>query len=182
MLFKELDKLKRSAVMTTIILMFIGFILLLLPETYIPFLSSALGFILLVVLVVAVLDYIGSAKALIHYFRLALGLLAGVVGFALFVFDGLFVSALSWLVGTVPILIGMYGIYHALAFARRSGRRGWWILIILSAAMILFGGVIFGNPWVDSPRAVMQVIGGTLMFSAFVSALRLIWIWPIHND
>ena len=66
MLFHGLDKLKRSAIMTTIILMFIGNILLVLPEGALTFLGGAVGFVLLVVSVVMILNFIGSPKALIH--------------------------------------------------------------------------------------------------------------------
>ena len=182
MLFKELDKLKRTAIMTTIVLIFIGLILMLIPEGYISFLSSALAFGLLVAFGVAVLDFIGSSKALINYIMLSLGLLAGLLGFVLLVFEELLIQLMSLLVGALPIISGLYGIGHALVFARRSGKKGWWVLIIFSVLMIAFGAFIFMNPWMESTRAVMQVIGGTMMFSAFVSALGLIWIWPIRHE
>ena len=182
MLFQSLDKLKRNAIMTTIVLMFIGNTLMFVPETYFAFLDSALGFALLVVAVTGIFHFISSGKALIHYIYLALSLFSGLMGIMFFVFDDFLLQLLTWLVGVIPILFGVYGIWHAIAFARRSGRKGWWILIILSAALMVFGGVIFWNPWMDSTRATIQVIGGTLMFSAIISALRLIWLWPIRRD
>ena len=182
MLFRSLDKLKRTAIMTTIVLMFIGNILLVLPEAFIPFLSDALAFVLLVTCVVGIFDFISSKKALIHYIYLFVSLFAGLLGVMFFTFDTLLTDVLYWVVGVLPILAGIYGVYHALAFARRSGRKGWWILIVLSLFLMVFGGFIFYNPWMDSPQAVMQVIGGTLMYSAFLSALRLVWLWPIHNN
>ena len=181
MLFQGLDKLKRSAIMTSIILMFIGNILLVLPEGALTFLGGAVGFSLLVVSVVAILNFIGSPKALIHYILLAIGLFSGLLGIIFLVFESFLADCLFWLVGLLPIFGGAYGVYHALTFARRSGRRGWWILIVLSVFLIVFGGFIFYNPWMESPQAVMQVIGGTMMYSAFLSALRLIWIWPVHS-
>ena len=55
MLFEELDKIKRDAVMMTIVLMFIGLLLLLIPEVYILFLEGTLGFTLLVAAALSVL-------------------------------------------------------------------------------------------------------------------------------
>lgn len=182
MLFKGLDRLKRSSLMMTIVLMFVGIMLLILPEGYIPFLSHALGFALLVLFMLSIFFFLSSRKALIHYIYLSIGLLAGLFGVALLSFDGLLVSVMGWLVGTIPILLGAYGLFHALLYARRSGRRGWWVLILLSAALMCFGGMVFLNPWMYSTHAVMQVIGGTLLFSAFATALSLIWIWPIHKS
>lgn len=181
MLFKRLDKIKRSSIMMTIVFMFIGFILLLLPEAYIPFLNDALAVLMLITCAQAVMNFISSSKALIHYLRLSGGLLIGLFGFVFLVYDGFFVTALYWLVGTIPILLGFYGIYHALAFARRSGRRGWWILIAMSGMLLLFGAVNFMNPWAYSIGAQMKVIGGTMAYSALVSALSLIWVWPFRQ-
>lgn len=53
MLFDSLDRMKRSTIMLTIVLMFVGWALLLMPGEYVPFLSSALGFFLLVSAVVS---------------------------------------------------------------------------------------------------------------------------------
>lgn len=181
-MFETLDKIKRDSIMTTIIFIFAGNLLLIIPEPYIPFLSNAVGFVLLVVSVATVFNYMGSAKALIHYIKLAGGLFAGLFGIMLFTFDELFILVLTALVGVIPFLLGLYGIYHAVAFARRSKRRGWWILIILSSLLIIFGGFAFLNPWKESAQAVLQVTGGSLMYSAFVSLLSLIWIWPVHRD
>ena len=77
MLFKSLDKLIRNALMLIIVLIFTGLTLFLVPESYIPFLGKVFAFALLVEGVIQILDFIGSRKALIHYLRLFLGLLAG---------------------------------------------------------------------------------------------------------
>ena len=79
MLFRQLDRIKRTAIMSTIIFMFIGFIFLVLPEAYIPMVSSTLAFCLLVVLAVSIMDFISSSRTLLQYIYLALGLLAGLV-------------------------------------------------------------------------------------------------------
>ncbi|MBQ8927575.1 MAG: hypothetical protein IJ055_04770 [Oscillospiraceae bacterium] len=114
MLFNELDKLKRSAIMTTIVLMFIGHILLVIPESYIPVIGGALGFGLLVTACIVLFHFIGSKKALIHYIELTLGMFARLLGVLIYVFDDLILRMLSVLVTVVPILFGLSGIYHAL--------------------------------------------------------------------
>ena len=182
MLFQSLDKIKRDSIMATIFLIFGGIFMLLLPESYIPVTVQALGYVLLVVFILSVFRFMGSRKVLINYIRLFVGLLCGTAGFAFLIFDNLFLYIFHWLVGTIPILIGAYGIFHALTYARRSGRRGWWVLILLSLALFVFGGVAFWNPWVDDLHSLMQVTGGVLLSSAFVSALQIIWIWPIHHN
>lgn len=182
MLFNELDRIKRNAITSTIVLIFLGNILMFIPEETIPFLSGIFAFILLVVAVVSLFDFISSKKVLMNYIYLVLGLFGGLMGIMFFLFDDLLLYILTGLVSIIPILSGLYGIYHALAFARRSGRKGWWIPLLLSSFLIVFGGFIFYNPWAYSAKAVLQVIGGTLMYSAFVGILQLIWIWPIRQN
>ena len=66
MLFHELDELKRRVIMTSIVLMFTEIILLIVPTGYIPFIGSALGFAMIVGLVVTVFHFIGSPRILLH--------------------------------------------------------------------------------------------------------------------
>jgi uncharacterized membrane protein HdeD (DUF308 family) len=182
MLFQELNKLKWNTVMSSIVLMVIGIFMVICPDNYVKTMIGALGAVLLIFAVLGVLEFISSNKALIHYIRLFVGLLAGMAGVLLFSADGLFLALLNWLVGTLPILLGGYGLYHALMYARRSGRSGWWVLVILSCLLLLFGTILFVNPWADDPRKVLYVIGGTLFYSAVVYAISLFWIWPFRRD
>lgn len=182
MLFNELDKLKRSAIMSSIILMFVGALLLILPITILDLFNNLLGFACLVTFVVILLIFISSKKALINFIKLFIGLLFGILGFILLVFDYFLITTLGLLVGLIPIISGVYGIVHAILFARVSGRKGWWLLIILSVLLIGFGVFQFWNPWMTSSEGMIKVIGGTLMATSVISALRLIWIWPIQNN
>lgn len=182
MLFDSLDRMKRSTIMLTIVLMFVGWALLMVPEDYVPFLSGALGFLLVVSAVVAALAFGESSRSLISYIRLVGGLLGGTVGLSLFLIDGTFVMLLSILVILVPALLGIYGIFHAFAFARRSGRNGWWALVLFSCLLLVFA--VFGivNPWSGDIGGTIKLIGGTVMYSALVTALSLVWIWPFRYE
>ncbi|MBR4362441.1 MAG: DUF308 domain-containing protein [Ruminococcus sp.] len=182
MLFHELDKIKRNVIMTSITLMFAGLLLIILPHSYIPFLSIALGFGLLVVCVLSVFSFVGSKKVLMRYVELSAGLLSGILGIALWVFDDMFMTLLSWLVGTVPIFIGLFVLFHAVIYARRSGRRGWWLMVPLSLALIVFGIVIFAVPRLRAEGTVIQVTGGVMLSCAFISTLRLIWLSPVSAE
>ena len=182
MLFNSLDKFKRTLVMTIVFLMFTGLTMFVVPVSYVPMLGKALGFGCLVCSILSILGFIDSNRALIHYIRLFIGLLVGLFGLLLFAVDGLFLGLLNWLVGTLPILLGAYGIYHALTYARRSGREGWQILVVLSCLLLLFGTILFWNPWTNDPRKLLYVIGGTLFYSAVVYAVSLLWIWPFRQN
>ena len=151
MLFAELDKMRRNVVMTAIVLVFLGFVFLAVPEAYIPFLGSATAFVLAVSSIVSILEFVTGPKTLMRYFGLAGALVVGLVGVLLFVFDDLFMTLLRVLVSAVPIVVGIYGVYHALVFARRSGRRGWWVPLVLSLFLMAFGTVSAINPWALRP-------------------------------
>ena len=183
MLFKGLDKLKRDAIMAAIILMIIGILFLIVPQTYLNFVGNVMGFAFLVVCAIAIFDFVGSNKALIHYIKLALGLLIGLFGITFFIFEELFITILSSrLVGILPVVLGLIEMFYAVVFARRSDRGGWWVLIILSSLLIAAGILVFVLPFMSGIRIMLYVIGGSLLYSALVSLLSLIWIWPMHKD
>ena len=181
MLFNSLDKFKRKMVMLITLQMFTGLTMFAVPVSYIPLLGKILGFVFIVLSVARILEFTDSNKAMIHYIRLFIGLLFGLAGILLFSVDGLFLKLLNFLVGALPILAGGYGLYHALTYARRSGRRGWGIFVFLNCLLILFGTILFVNPWIDDPRGVLYVIGGTLFYSGLVYAISLFWIWPFRK-
>lgn len=182
MFFDELDKARRRTIMTMIVFVFVGVAFLVIPEMYLPFVGSACAFALVVWSVVSILEFAYGPKVLIRYLGLFVALAAGLLGVALFVFDSLFLTLVTGLVAAIPILGGMLGSYHALVFARRSGRRGWWVPLVLSIVLIGFGTMTLINPWADSTRAVLQLIGGTLAYSAVVYALLLVWMWPVRGE
>ena len=182
MLFHTLEKFKRSMLLLIILLMFAGLTMFAVPVAFIPIMGQLLGFALLVFSILKIMGFIDSNKAMIHFINLIIGLVAGLAGILLFSIEGLFLVLLNWFVGTLPILLGGYGLYHALTYARRSGRKGWWILIILDCLLLLFGSILFVNPWKEDPRKLLYVIGGTLFYSAAVYAVSLFWIWPFRQD
>ena len=89
---------------------------------------------------------------------------------------------LAWLFGFLLILDGARTMYHSFTYARRSKRQGWWVLTILSLLLIGTGIVIFANPWWGTPDLLMKVIGFAILFAAIISAIRLIWTWPLRSE
>ena len=181
MLFRELDKIRRNIVMGSIIEAIMGVVLLATPDGYVGFLGAFAAFVLVVASVVYIMEFMVGRKALIDYFFLLVSLVVGLVGILLFVYDDLFIALLTLLVSVQPLLVGVYTLHYTIAFARRSGRAGWWLPLVMAALLIVFGAFTLLNPWVKSPRAVLQLAGGTLAYSAIVMAALLIWVWPIPN-
>lgn len=181
MLFEGLSKLKRSSIMTSIILMTVGIVMIMCPEQYVGALVSVLGYAMVILAVVWVLEFINSKRALIHYIYLTGTLVLALLGVAILVFDNI-VLVIGIIFGLVLLGDGCIGIFNALTYARRAERKGWQILILLSGLMILFGLIVLINPWWDEPSKLLDVIGGMLLFSSVVSIVRLIYNWPIKGE
>ena len=80
MLFQELGKMKRTWIMTSIILIAFGIVMMLCPVRYMQLMISALGYMLLVATVVMCLDFLSSKKTLMNYVLLTLALFVGILG------------------------------------------------------------------------------------------------------
>ena len=182
MLFQTLDKLKRQSILAAILMMALGVVMLICPESYVNTLVVTVGYGMIVFAIVEMLEFISSKKALIHYIIFTGALIIAILGVFILIYNQDLLKALGWLFGFVLLQDGLFTLLNALLFARRSNRKGWWMLVVLAVALMALGVLIFLNPWWDSPSLLMRVIGSALLFSAFVSALRLVWIWPFKNE
>ena len=182
MLFETLDKLKRQSILAAILMMALGVVMLICPESYVNTLVVTVGYGMIVFAIVEMLEFLGSKKALIHYICFTGALIIAILGVFILIYNQDLLKALGWLFGFVLVQDGLFTLLNALLFARRSNRKGWWMLIVLAAVLMALGVLIFLNPWWESPSLLMKVIGGALLFSALVSALRLVWVWPFKNE
>jgi hypothetical protein len=167
---------------TSIVLLFAGLLLYLIPAEYIPIINIASGFTLLVICVVTMFIFLGSSKILIRYLQLCGGLTMGLAGIALWIFDDMFIRLLTLMIGILPAVISIPSIFHAFAYLRRSGRKGWWILVLCPLALMAFAVFVLWNPWLKDENAVMNAAGTVLISTAVVNALRLIWLRPAKRD
>lgn len=182
MLFQTLDKLKRQSILAAILMMALGVVMLICPESYVNTLVVTVGYGMIIFAIVEMLEFISGKKALIHYIVFTGALIIAILGIFILIYNEDLLKALGWLFGFVLVQDGLFTLLNALLFARRSNRKGWWMLAVLAVALLTLGVTIFLNPWWDSPSLLMKVIGGALLFSAFVSALRLVWVWPLKNE
>ena len=181
MLFQELGKMKRSWIMTSIIMIAIGIVMIMCPVRYMGMLVSALGYVLLVAATVMVLNFLSSKKVLVNYISLTGALFVGLLGLFVLVHRADILQILSLVFGLVLVIQGISDLYNAFMYARRAGRTAWWVLAVLSALTIIFGLILLINPWWDTPAALKQVIGGMMLFSSVVSIVRVILTWPFKS-
>lgn len=186
MLFQTLDKIKTHSILTAILLMALGVVLLLCPENYISTLISVFGYGMIVYSIVSILEFITGKMSLIHYISFTWALIVGIVGMSVLAFTDNVLHELGLLFGFLLIIDGGHSMSYSFTYARSSERRGWSVLAVLSAVLIVLGvalflsAVLFSRIFLDSPLRMLRVIGITTLFSAFVSILRLIWVWPLR--
>ena len=182
MLFQELGKLKRSSIMTSIIMVAVGILMIICPRQYVNALVATLGYGALIFAVVLVLDFISGKKALMNYVYFTFALILALLGIAIVVFETDIVRVIGLIFGLWLIGDGGIGIINTWTYARRAGRKGWQTLIVLCALTMLCGLIVLVNPWWNEPTMLFDVIGGMLLFSSIVSIVRLIYIWPIRGE
>ena len=181
MLFQELSKIKRSSIMTSIILVAVGIVMIMCPAQYVDSLVSVLGYGMVIFAAVMMLNFISAKKSLINYIKFAGALVMMLLGISVLVFDNI-VLIIGIVFGLILIGDGILTIINTVLYVRRAQRKGWWFLVLLSVLMILAGLVILVNPWWNEPTKLFDVIGGMLLFSSLVSIVRLIIIWPIKDE
>ena len=181
MLFEELGKIKRSTIMTTILMAAIGVLMIMCPEQYVDALVSVLGYGMVILATVWILQFISGKKSLIRYIYLTGALIVALLGVLVLTFDNI-VLIIGIIFGLVLVGDGVLSISNTWMYARRAQRKGWWVLILLSVLLIAFGLIVLVNPWWSEPTKLFDIIGIALLFSSVISIVRLIMIWPIKND
>ena len=181
MLFQELGKMKRTWIMTSIILIAFGIVMMLCPVRYMQLMISALGYMLLVATVVMCLDFLSSKKTLMNYVLLTLALFVGILGLFVLVHRADVLKILSLLFGLFMIFEGLSDLFSSFVYARRAGQATWWALAIISGVTIILGVLLLVNPWWKDSFRLKQVIGEILLFSSLASIIRTIMTWPFKS-
>ena len=181
MLFQELGKMKRTWIMTALILIAVGIVMIMCPVRYMGMMISALGYVLLVWATVMCLSYLASKKTLMNYVTLSAGLFIGLLGMFVLVHRREVLPILGLLFGLFLVFEGLSDMFNAFVYARRAGQAAWWFLAVLAILTIGFGVVLLTNPWWDTPAALKQVIGGMMLFASAVSIVRTIMTWPFKS-
>ena len=132
MLFESLDKIKRNAIFSAILLIALGVAILLCPKEYIATLILGFGYTLVVISIVMALNFLSSQKSLIDYLKFVGALIIAFAGVGTLVFRTDVMFVLAWLFGFLLIVDGLRTLIHSFTYARRSGRKAWWVLSILS--------------------------------------------------
>lgn len=182
MLFQAFGKIKQTTIMIAIVLIAVGVIMLLCPAGYVSALVALTGYAMLILASVLIFDFISSPKQTSDYISFAVALVFVLAGIAVLVFNDNMLSVLSIVYGVLLVLDGVHSLVYSVTFARRSGSKGWPVLMALSILQIVVGLIIIINPWWTTAAALLRVIGCAILLSALVSVCRVILIWPIRKE
>ena len=178
MIVQELSKLKRRLIMSTIELMVFGILMIICPEKYIVTMIGAIGAVLMIMAMLGVLEYLGSDKNLMNYISLTVALILGIIGTVIQVFEVHSFVAISNLFGIFLILSGIGILLNARAQMKRTQHRHWQVMCVLALIMVACGLILFVHPWWNTHVVLFNLVGVMMLYSAFVSLLLLVWIWP----
>ena len=181
MLLEALGNIKNKTLITSLVLMIVGLLMLIIPEQHDRALVILLGYALVLLGAVMVWNYIGGKKEFFNSILFTGALLIIVLGIYVLVSGDDILKVLSVLFGILLIIDGFHSLVYAWAYSRRSKRKGWWVLHILSALLIVAGIVILNNPWWTTAHSFVKVIGGTILFAAAAGIVRLFMVWPIRK-
>ena len=182
MLFDVLDKLKQQTIITSVLMMLLGLLMLVVPIKYDGTLVNILGYVIILLGTVMVWDFIACEKKLVNYIIFTLALLLILLGIYILVSGDNILKVLSVLFGILLMVDGLHSALHAWMYARRSGRKGWGLLMFLSILLFISGIVILNNPWWHTTHSFVKVIGGVILFAAVTGVIRLILVWPIRKE
>ena len=182
MLFEGLSKIKRTSLMSSIVLMAIGIFLVMWPGEQIALLMEIVGVLMLVTATVLFFNHLSSEKSLMDYVLFTVALVLALMGIAIFTFKIETIYILCWIFGIIITMDGIHGLVHTLVFARRSHKKSWGILLPLAILLLIFGLTIIIHPWWHTPAELKMLMGLTIIASAVIGFLRIIWIWPIQNE
>lgn len=182
MISEELLKLKRKAIMAAFVLVVIGILMIICPDEYISIMIKLFSAVVLIVAVLGCLEFLSSNKAMIQYLYLIGWMILGIVGAALMVFEFQSLNILSILAGIILIVLGIYSMFSSLTYARRSGRGGWWLLVVFAIILIACGVLSIINPQLRILGNQFRAIGILMIISSVVYILRFIWLWPAKAE
>lgn len=181
MLFQELGKMKRTWIMTALILIAVSIVMMMCPVRYMGMMVSALGYVLLVWATVMCLNYLSSKKTLMNYVTLTGALFVGLLGLFVLVHRREVLPIMCLLFGLFLVFEGLSDLFNAFVYARRAGKAAWWFLAFLSLVTISLGIILLANPWWDTPFVLKRVVGGMMLFASAVSIVRTIMTWPFKS-
>ena len=182
MIFEALDKIKRNAIFSAILLMAIGAVLLICPEAYYSIIIIGVGYGLAILATVMMLNFFASKKSLMDYIKFVAALILLIGGICVLVFRNDAMRVLAYTFGVLLMLDGLHTGFNAVTYSRRSHRKAWWVLIILAALLIFIAIMLFCNPWFSTERTLIKAIGVALLFASIVSTFRLILTWPVNKE
>ena len=181
MIFEALDKIKRNAIFSAILLMALGAVLLLCPQEYVPTLIVAFGYALAIIAIVVMLNFFQSKKSLMDYIKFVAGIALLIGAICILIYRNDAMRVLAYTFGVLLVIDGAHSLLHSIFYSRRSHKKGWWILSILSVLIMFVGVMLFLNPWFSTEQTLIRAIGLSLLFASIISALRMIWTWPVEE-
>lgn len=172
---QAMRSLRRSTIAESLVLLLVGILFLLFPESSGTVICYAVGALLCLCGLVRIVVYL-RADRLIAFgsFGLVEGAALLAAGIFVLVRPEVLAGVLTTVFGVLLIIDGVLKMQHAISLSRIRAR-GWWVVLLLAAATAALGVIVLLNPFATA-LTLMIFAGVSLIVGSVSDLLTLLYV------
>ncbi|MBQ7566262.1 MAG: DUF308 domain-containing protein [Oscillospiraceae bacterium] len=173
--------LRRSIIIADIAICLLGLLMIIFPGQSQNVICIAIGVILCILGILRVVMHFSTDRVVVlGSFALVAGVALVGLGVLVILHPEVLAAELMLVFGIGLIVSGVMKIQYAIDFAR-LGVRGWWLELLLAAALIAFGVIVLCNPFATAD-ALMIYVGISLVVSSICDLISVLRINSLVKD
>ena len=173
--------LRRSIIIADIAICLLGLLMIIFPGYSQNVICIAIGVLLCIVGIARVVMHFSTDRVVVlGSFALVTGVALAGLGVLIILHPEILADSLMMVFGIGLIVSGVMKIQYAIDFARLSVR-GWWLELLLAAALIAFGVIVLCNLFATEV-ALMIYVGISLMVSSICDLISVLRINSLVKD
>lgn len=168
---KVLRRTKTGLIITGIGLTLLGVIMFMAPLTTLTVIILIVGWMLLALGVVTIVDSVFHRKDVSSSFGLGItvGIIEAVIGLCIVIWPASFLVALYVVLGVIVTLSGIGDIGESLSM-RKEGFKNWWLALVMGILTLVLGVLAIVSPFAFA-AAMMVITGIALVFDGITEVI-----------
>lgn len=163
MIKKELTNVEKKNMLLSILLIALGILLVLRPDSVVNFIIIGIGAFLMVTSIIDLIFYFMNAKLGGNFINLSKGIIEFIGGIFLVFRSEAVAGLFPVVIGLIIIFTSIFKLYVALSIKALDNKK-WIPNFVLSILCIVFGAVIILNPF-ETLNTIVRVAGIVLIVS-----------------
>ena len=163
MIKKELTNVEKKNMLLSILLIALGILLVLRPDSVVNFIIIGIGAFLMVTSIIDLIFYFMNAKLGGNFINLSKGIIEFIGGIFLVFRSEAVAGLFPVVIGLIIIFTSIFKLYVALSIKALDNKK-WIPNFVLSILYIVFGAVIILNPF-ETLNTIVRVAGIVLIVS-----------------